>query len=330
MREQIIKNCEDLTRAYNKKVAIIGMGYVGAGIAYALMVKDIAREIIFIDTRQEAVNAEMLDIRHGMHNMGSAKIINGTYADLKDCDLIIITAGRTRRQGESRLDLIDDNIKIADNVLTELKKYYNQGVILVVSNPVDIITYYVTKQLNLPKGRVLGTGCLLDSSRLTNVISDYTGLGAEFINATVIGEHGANQIPIWSRVEVAGMPISKFCQEMGIEFNDDIKTKMADKVRNMGAEIISGKGKTYYGISTCVCYIADAILNKRSVTASVSGVWNGEYGLEDVAMSLPCLVDYNGIKHVLPIELDEVENKKLAETNEKLSAIINNINSVRV
>ena len=139
MREQIIKNCEDLTRAYNKKVAIIGMGYVGAGIAYALMIKDIAREIVFIDTRCEAVNAEMLDIRHGMHNMGSAKIINGDYKDIADCDLIIITAGRNRRPGESRLDLIDDNIKIADSVLSELKKYYNQGVILVVLGIVLIV-----------------------------------------------------------------------------------------------------------------------------------------------------------------------------------------------
>ena len=330
MREQILKSCEDLTRAYNKKVAIIGMGYVGAGIAYALMIKDIAREIVFIDTREEAVNAEMLDIRHGMHNMGSAKIINGTYADIKDCDLIIITAGRNRRPGESRLDLIDDNIKIASKVLDEVERYYNQGGILIVSNPVDIITYYVTKRLGLPKGRVLGTGCILDSSRLTNVISDYVELGAEFISATVIGEHGANQIPLWSQVEVAQLPIRAFCKEMGLEFNDDIKDKMASKVKNMGAEIISGKGKTYYGISTCVCHIADAILNKRSITASVSGVWDGEYGLQDVAMSLPCLVDYNGIKHVLPIELSENEQKKLSETYKKLSDIIKNINYSKV
>lgn len=330
MREQIIKNCEDLTRAYNKKVAIIGMGYVGAGIAYALMIKDIAREIIFIDTRDEAVNAEMLDIRHGMHNMGSAKIVNGTYADIKDCDLIIITAGRNRRPGESRLDLIDDNIKITDSVLSELKKYYNQGVILIVSNPVDIITYYAAKQLGLPKGRVLGTGCLLDSSRLAGVISEYVGLGVEFVSATVIGEHGANQIPLWSRVEVAGMPIANFCKEMGLEFNDDIKQQMADKVKNMGAEIISGKGKTYYGISTCVCYLADAILNKRSVTASVTGVWNGEYGLNDVAISLPCLVDYNGIKHVLPIEMNHCEHKQLLETNTKITNIIQNSFASRV
>lgn len=322
MKDKIIKTCKDLIRTYNKKVAIIGMGYVGAGIAYALMIKDIAREIVFIDTREEAVNAEMLDIRHGMHNMGSAKIINGTYSDIKDCDLIIITAGRNRRPGESRLDLIGDNIKITDSVLDELEKYYNQGVILVVSNPVDIITYHITKRLRLPKGRVFGTGCVLDSSRLTNVISDYVDLGSEFISATVIGEHGANQIPLWSKVEVAGMPIENYCKEMGLEFNTEIKQKMADKVKNMGAEIISGKGKTYYGISTCVCYIADAILNKRSIAASVTGVWDGEFGIKDTAISLPCLVDYNGIKNVLPIDISDEEQKQLLETGSKLSDII--------
>lgn len=322
MREQIIKSCKEQMRAYNKKVAIIGMGYVGAGIAYALMIKDIAREIVFIDTRKDAVNAEMLDIRHGMHNMGSAKIVNGSYSDIKDCDLIIVTAGRNRRPGESRLDLIDDNIKIADDVLTNIEKNYNQGVILIVSNPVDIITYYATKKLDLPKGRVLGTGCLLDSSRLVNVISDYVSLSSEFISATVIGEHGANQIPLWSRVEVAQMPIANYCREMGLEFNDEIKNSMTEKVRTMGAEIIAGKGKTYYGISTCVCYLADAILNKRSVTASVTSVLNGEYGLEDVAMSLPCIVDFNGINHVLPFEMDHYEHKQLLETNTKITNII--------
>ena len=330
MREEIIKNCEESKRAYTKKVSIIGMGYVGAGIAYALMVKDIAREIVFIDKRPEAINAEMLDIRHGMLNMGSAKIINGTYEDIKDSDLIIITAGRNRRPGESRLDLIDDNIKITDEVIKELEKYYNQGVILVVSNPVDIITYHITKKLQLPKGRVLGTGCILDTSRLINVISDYVGLGAEFIDAIVIGEHGANQIPLWSRVEVADMPIINYCKEMDIEFNDEIKQRMTDKVRNMGAEIIAGKGKTYYGISTCVCHIADAILNKRSIAVSVTGVWNGEYGMNNVAMSLPCLVDYNGIQHVLPINMNETEYAKLIETKKKLSEIIKTMYSLKV
>ncbi len=326
MIEYIKKLFKDSSnRAYNKKVSIIGMGYVGAGIAYALMIKDIAREIVFIDVKNDVVNAEMLDIRHGMHNMGSAKIINGTYSDIKDSDLIIITAGRNRRSGESRLDLIDDNIKIADKVIEEIRKYYNQGVILVVSNPVDIITYHITKKMGLDKGRIFGTGCILDSSRLINVISDYVGLGSEFISASVIGEHGANQIPLWSKVEVAQMPIEKYCSEIGLKFSDEIKEQMTIKVKNMGAEIIQGKGKTYYGISTCVCYLADAILNKRSTVACVTSVLDGTMGLNNVALSLPCLINYNGIKQVLPLDINKEEHSKLIETNKKLSDIIKKI-----
>jgi len=306
---------EDLTnKYYNKKVAIIGMGYVGAGIAYSLMIKDIAREIVFIDVREQAVQAEMLDIRHGIPHMGSAKITCGDYKDIKDCDLIIITAGRNRNPGESRLDLVNDNIKIANNVVENIKKHYQQGVIVVVSNPVDIITYYVTKKLNLPKGRVFGTGCILDSSRLTNVIADYVNLDPEFISATVIGEHGSSQIPLWSNIKVAQIPIKDFCELTSKKFDETIKFDMTEKVINMGTEIIKGKGKTYYGIATCVCHIADAILNKRTITASVSTILDGEYGLSDLSLSLPSIIDQNGVKFILPVEMSDSEHKKLQDS----------------
>ena len=306
------------SRNFTKKVSIIGMGYVGAGIAYALMIKDIAREIVFIDTRSEAVNAEMLDIRHGILNMGSAKIKAGTYKDIKDSDLIIITAGRGRRVDETRLDLIDDNLKIAQDVAQNIKKYYNQGVILVVANPVDIITYYFDKKLKLSKGTVFGTGCSLDSSRLTNVIADYVGLEPQFVNATIIGEHGQGQIPLWSTFQVAGLPIEKYCEEVGLEFNDKIKSEMALKVLNMGSEIISGKGRTYYGISTCVCYIADAILNKRTVTSSVTSVLDNVFGVKNIALSLPCIIDYSGIKKVLEPEMNDDEIEKFKKSAESI------------
>ncbi len=309
MKKEILENNTNL--AYNKKIAIIGSGYVGAGIAYALMLKDIAREIILIDTKEEASNAEMLDIRHGIPNMGSAKIYCGDYSDIKDCDLIIITAGRNRKVDETRLDMAQDNILIAQKVIGEMKKHYNQGVILVVANPVDIITYHITKEMNLPKGRVFGTGCILDSSRLVNIISDYVDLAPEFINAMIIGEHGNSQIPLWDEAKVANIPLAKFCEAENLPFNTEIKEKMTQKVLNMGTEIIRGKGKTYYGISTCVCHIADAILNRRIITASVSSTNAGEFLFNDVSVSLPSLIDHNGIKLVLPINITDEERKRL-------------------
>lgn len=307
IKEELQQN----NRNYNKKVAIIGSGYVGAGIAYALMLKDTAREIVLIDTKLEVSNAEMLDIRHGIPNMGSANIYSGEYCDIKDCDLIVVTAGRNRRLNETRLDMAADNVKISEKIVKEMKKYYNQGVVLIVANPVDILTYYYEKMLELPKGRVFGTGCILDSSRLINIISDYVDLSPEFISATVVGEHGNSQIPLWDEVKIANISMNEFCKVENLQFNDAIKYEMAQKVLNMGTEIIKGKGKTYYGISTCVCHIADAILNRRNITASVSSNMAGTTLNKDISISLPSLIDYNGVKLILPLDLSEKERELL-------------------
>ena len=197
------------------------------------------------------------------------------FKKLKDSDLIIVTAGKSRNANQTRLDLAFDNIKIADSIATEFEKYYTKGVILIVSNPVDIITHYFTKRLALPQGKIFGTGCILDGSRLVNVLSDYLNLGPEFINISVIGEHGNSQIPVWSHAEAAQIPLEDYCKVSNILFDKKIKEEMEEKVLKMGTEIISGKGKTFYGISTCVCYIADAILNNNPVQASVSSFMTG-------------------------------------------------------
>ena len=310
----------------DKKVAIIGMGAVGSGIAYALMLKNIADELIFIDINQELANAEMLDIRHGIPRLGRTKIRCGTYQDIKDCDLIIITAGRSRQKGETRLDLAEENVKITENIAKNIELYYNKGVILIVSNPVDVITYYLTKRLGLERGKIFGTGCILDSSRLVNVISDYIKLDSGHINISIIGEHGNTQIPVWSNAEAAHMPIDEYCIATNIPFGPDEKSQIEKKVRNMGTEIIAGKGKTFYGISTCVCFIADAILNNKTITASVSSVLQGEYEIKDVALSVPSLINQDGIKLILPVKYSVEEISLLKKSAEALKFINNKIN----
>lgn len=281
---------------YKRKVAIIGAGYVGASIAYSLMLKELAREIVLIDKNPSASRGEALDIRHGIPYMGSAIIYDGDYSDCADCDLIIITAGRNRRPNESRLDMAQDNISFAKDVVNKLLKHYTKGVILVVTNPVDIVTYKIAEWAGLPNGIVFGTGCLLDSSRFVNSISDYVGLNTDVISGTIVGEHGESQIPIWSKVTVAGMPIEEYCDSVGLKFTIDEKTKIAENVKRMGTEIISCKGKTHYGIATCVCFIADAILNRRATISSVCSVLTGEYGVNKVALSLPSIIGGNGVE----------------------------------
>lgn len=291
----------------NAKVSIIGAGNVGASIAYALMLKDVASEIILIDVNKNQAQAEVLDIRHGMGQIPYTKISAGDFYDIKDSDLIVVTAGRNRRPDETRLDMAKDNIQIAKSIADEIKKYYTKGIVLVVSNPVDVITYKMIEWLELPKGKVFGSGCVLDSSRFAAVLADYFGVTPEFITAQIIGEHGESQVPLLSKVKVKGLSLEEYCKNLGIEFGDEQKNSLAQKVSSMGTEIIKGKGKTNYGIATCVCVIANSILNNQKIVASVCVSFTGEYNIENVAMSLPCVISSNGVAEILTEQLSDDE-----------------------
>ncbi len=280
----------------NRKVAIIGAGYVGSSIAYALALKDVAREIVLIDIDEGKTEGEVKDIRHGLPSLGTADVYVGDYSDCEDCDLIIITAGRGRNPGESRLDLTSENVKIMRDVIDDIQRYYTRGVILVISNPVDILTYKATKWMNLPDGMVFGTGSLLDTSRFVRTIADYVELSTGVINGYMVGEHGDGQVPIWSHVTVGGIPIEEYCNDVGLAWDAGVRKDIARRARTMGAEIIAAKGRTHYGIATCVCQMADAIINQRPMIASVSSVLQGEHGVEDVALSVPSVVGPAGVQ----------------------------------
>lgn len=293
----------------NRKVAIIGAGFVGSSIAYSLAIRDIAREIVLIDINQEKADGEAMDIRHGLPIMGTTDLYAGDYSDCADCDLIVITAGRGRKPGESRLDLTKENVRITKNVVDSIKKYYTRGVILIISNPVDIITLKVGEWMGLPDGMVFGTGCMLDTSRFVRCLADYLDLNPGVINGYLVGEHGDSQVVVWSKVAVGGMPIEEYCSEMGIEWNESVRNSIAEKTRKMGSEIINAKGKTHYGIATCVCMIADSILNMRPTIASVSSRLMGEHGVRDVALSVPSLIGPAGVQQRIREKWDPEEYK---------------------
>lgn len=312
----------DLNSIHNRKVAIIGAGNVGASIAYALTIRNLATEIILIDVDEQRAIGEALDIQHGIPYMGLSSVRHGGYEDTKDCDLIVITAGRNRKVGESRLDLAADNIKIMKNITDSLKPYYDRSAILVVANPVDILTYKCAEFMDLPDGRVFGTGNILDTSRLMRIIADYTGLNTEVVKGQIVGEHGDRQITIWSTVSIAGDPIDEYCKDVGLRWDDSVKQEIEEKVKNLGAEIIKDKGKTHYGIATCVCYIADAVLNQRLTIASVSSVLHGEYGVSDVALSVPSIIGVNGVERRLEERWSESEFKAFKSAAADLSLFI--------
>ncbi len=302
----------------NRKVAIIGSGFVGASIAYALTIRDLASEIVLVDSEKQKAMGEALDIQHGIPYMGTSSVRAGDYSDCKNCDLIIVTAGRNRRVGEERLDMIYDNIDTIRDVVNEIQKYYTHGVILMVSNPVDILTYKCAEWMGLPNGRVFGTGCILDTSRLVRSIANYTNLNIEAIKCNIVGEHGNSQFPVWSRLSIAGLPMWEYCANIGLEWGNEQKDFLYNQVKNMGAEIIKDKGKTHYGIATCVCSLADAVLNQRLTIAPVTSPLEGEYGIENVALSIPSIVGVNGVEHRLEEKWLKDERMKLQNSAEIL------------
>lgn len=280
----------------NRKVAIIGAGFVGASVAYAMALRDIAREIVIVNRTKEKVIGEVMDIRHGIPSMGTTDVYVGDYPDCADCDLIIICAGRNRKPGESRLDLTNENVDIMRSVISKMQPYYTRGIVLIISNPVDILTYKVAEWMGLPNGMVFGSGNILDSSRFVRTIADYVGLSTGVVNAYIVGEHGDGQVPIWSRATIGGIPIEEYCNDVGLKWDVEVKNELAEKTKKMGSQIIAAKGRTHYGIATCVCQLADAIINQRPTISCVSSVLIGEHGCREVALSVPSVVGPSGVQ----------------------------------
>lgn len=326
-RKEIREDSVDL-KAFEKrlalgerKVAIIGVGFVGASIAYALTIRNLAREIVLIDIDKKKAEGEALDIKHGIPYMGMATVYAGDYSDCTNCDLIIITAGRNRKQGETRLNLISDNTAILRNVIDSMKPHYTSGVIMIVSNPVDILTMRCSEWMGLPNGMVFGTGNVLDTSRLVREIADYVNLNTEVVKGFIVGEHGDSQIPIWSRVAIAGVPIAEYCENVGLEWNEKIRAEISGRVKNMGAEIIADKGRTHYGIATCVCSLADAVLNQRLTIASVTTPLEGEYEVRGVALSVPSIIGVNGVEKRLEERWNDEELEAFRRTADKMQGV---------
>lgn len=312
----------------NRKVAIIGAGSVGSSIAYALTIRNLANSIVLIDIDTDRAMGEAMDIQHGIPYMGRSSVRAGDYSDCKNCDLIIITAGRPRRPGETRLDMISDNVGILKDVVDKIKPYYTHSVIMVVSNPVDILTYKVDEWMGLPNGMVFGTGCILDTSRLVRSIANYIHINTEAIKCNIAGEHGDSQFPVWSKLTIAGMGMENYCRNVGLEWGDVQKDLLYEKVKNMGATIISAKGRTHYGIATCVCFLADAILNQRPTIAPVTSPLQGEYGIEKVSLSIPSIVGVRGVEHRLEETWSDRETEMLRMSADTLNGKLRELEEV--
>ncbi len=304
------------------KVAIIGAGFVGAASAYTIAVNQLVNEIVLIDVMKEKAMGEAMDISHGLSHIGQMQIRAGEYEDCADCDAIIITAGLNRKPGETRLDLANKNVPIARAITESIMKHYTRGVLLVVANPVDILTYLIQKWSGLPVGRVMGTGTALDSARFRYLLSAKLKVDIQNVHAYMIGEHGDAQLPIWSASNIACQSVDEYCATTGIILDDAEKAALIQNVKTAGADVIKNKGATYYAIASVVSSIVETLMKNKNSIRTVASVINGPYGIHDVALSLPSIVNADGVERILDLKLNAVEEADLMACYDKMKAFL--------
>jgi L-lactate dehydrogenase len=295
-------------KADSTKIAIIGVGAVGATSAYALMISGLAAEIVLIDVNEHKAEGEAMDLAHGAPFVRPVNVRAGRYADCAGAQIVVITAGMPQKPGETRLDLVKKNVMIFQDMVPQIAAAAPNAILLVVSNPVDILTYATLRISGLPASRVVGSGTVLDTARLRALIGQRLHVDSRSVHAHVIGEHGDSEVVVWSRATVAGMPIDEFCVQRGTEpCSADMQAEIANQVRRAAYEIINRKGATFYAIGLAVRQIVEAILRDQDSVATVSTLMTGQLGIEDICLSLPCVVDRGGVEGVLVPRLNDEE-----------------------
>ncbi|WP_173472730.1 L-lactate dehydrogenase [Eubacterium ruminantium] len=318
--EKLHKNSTD-RNVDIRKVAIIGCGFVGSSTAFALMESGLFSEIVLIDVDHSRAEGEAMDISHGIPFVKPMKIYAGDYDDIVDASIIIITAGAAQKPGETRLQLVQKNVSIFKSIIPEISRRKCEGVLLIVSNPVDILTYVAQKLSGFPVNRVIGSGTVLDTARLKSMLSEHLDIDSRTVHAFIIGEHGDSELAAWSSAAVSGVPLSKFCEMRGHFNHDESERHIQEMVKNSAYEIIERKKATYYGVAMAVRRICEAIARDEKSILSVSSLMQGQYGLKDICLSMPTIVGADGVEEKVPISLDEDEITKLMASAEALKEI---------
>ncbi|MBQ4430514.1 MAG: L-lactate dehydrogenase [Synergistaceae bacterium] len=305
-----------------RKVAVIGCGFVGSSSAFALMQSGLFSEMVMIDSDHERAEGEALDISHGMPLARPMRIYAGGYDDISDAAIIVAAAGANQKPGETRLDLVKKNAAIFKAIMPEIAKRKFRGVILVVANPVDILTYIAAKYSGLPSKRVIGSGTVLDTARLKYLLSEHLGVDSRSIHAFIVGEHGDSEFATWSSANVSGVPLYDFCRMRGHTNFEEATRRIESEVRGSAYEIIRRKHATYYGIAMSVKRICEAVIRDEKSVLAVSSVMDDVFGVQDVALSMPAIVGKDGIEDLIPVRLSVEEQRKLHDSAEIIKGVI--------
>jgi L-lactate dehydrogenase len=304
------------------RIAIVGLGNVGSTFAYALLLSGLAAEIVLIDVNQVKAQGEAMDLDHAIPFAHPTRIWTGTYADCAQAAVIVITAGAAQKPGETRLDLVNKNGMILRQIIFEITPHHPQGILLITTNPVDVLTYAAWKFSGLPAQRVIGSGTILDTARFRYLLSQYYGVDPHSVHAHIIGEHGDSEVPVWSLANISGMRLSDFCAARGLVYDQNKMTHLFSQTRDAAYEIIKRKGATYYAVAAGLMRIVEAILRDQKTMLSVSSLVQDYYDITDVCFSLPSVISRVGVEWVLRLDLNPEEIEHLRHSVQVLKKAI--------
>jgi L-lactate dehydrogenase len=291
------------------RVCVVGCGHVGATSAYALMSRGVAREVVLLDADPRRAEGEAMDLQQAAALARPVEVRAGDWSDAAESAVVVVAAGAGGRPGESRLDLLGRNVVVVRDVMEKLLRHDFGGILLMTTNPVDVLAQFAQESSGLPAARVVGSGTVLDSARLRELLGRRLGVEPRSVHAHVVGEHGDSEIAAWSSARVAGVPVKEFCEGAGVECPDF--DELLGSVRRAAPDIIERKGYTSYAIASCVARICEAVLSDEHSVLPVSTRLTGQYGISDVYLSLPCVVGRGGVERVIEIPLDEREREGL-------------------
>ena len=315
-----------MNTATNKsKVVVVGAGKVGATVAYTIMMNNLTSEIVLVDVDRGKARGEALDISHGIAYFKQLTIRDGDFSDCADADVIVITAGIPRMPGQTRIDLARTNVAVTRDIVKKVMEYAANPLFVVISNPVDVLTYVVRQESGLPANRVIGSGTTLDTGRFRYLLSQHCKVDVRNVHAYIIGEHGDSEVPVWSRASIASKPFDEYCEDCPRRCLKINRQVIFEQTRDAGADIIKLKGATFYGVALAATRIVGAIMGDENSVLTVSSVLDGNYGIKDVALSLPCIVNRNGIDRYLNIRISDDELQQLGESAEKLKAVLDEV-----
>jgi len=296
------------------RIAIIGAGHVGATCAYALQLRGLASEIVLINAHRERAEGEAMDLNHGSLFARPVRVWAGDYSDCKDADVVVLAAGVAQNPGETRLELLKRNAAIFQQMVPQVVQHTRDAILIVVANPVDVLTYVTWKTSGLPAQQVIGSGTILDTARFRYLLSQYFGVEPRSIHAFILGEHGDSQVPVWSLANIAGIRLNEYGRQNGKQLNVRTRNEIALNTRRAAYEIISRKGATYYAIAAGLVRIIEAIVRDENSVLTVSSLAQGLFGLDNVCISLPSIINRQGVANTLKLPLSPKEQIDLGKS----------------